>query len=155
MLVKMKEAFVVNSEFRSSQKYYNDQWFRESDQGVSLVGGRCKSCGISFFPPRNVCIRCLSEDVERFELGRKGNLFTYTKVYIPSKNFNPPYAIGYIDLPEGIRIFSQIKDWEKFDLKAGMEMELVIAPLWEGTEGLKIIGYQFRPMDKETDGGRR
>jgi uncharacterized OB-fold protein len=85
-------------------------------------------------------------------LNRKGKLFTYTKVDIPSKNFKPPYAIGYIDLPEGIRIFSQIKDWEKYDLKVGMEMELVIDTLWEDNEGTKIIGYKFRPMDKEPKG---
>jgi len=148
--MKTKEEFVVNSESRSSQKYYNDKWFGESDQGISLVGIKCKSCGISFFPPRNVCIRCLSEEIERFELNRKGKLFTYTKVYIPSKNFKRPYAIGYIDLPEGIRIFSQIKDWEKHDLKIGMEMELVIDTLWEDNEETKIIGYKFRPMNEET-----
>jgi hypothetical protein len=33
-----------------------------------------------------------------------------------------------------------------------MEMELVIDTLWEDNEGTKIIGYKFRPMDKEPKG---
>jgi uncharacterized OB-fold protein len=146
--MKVEEKLSSGSKYKSSEKYYNDKWFRESPQGVSLIGTKCKSCGMSFFPPKQICIRCHHEDVEEFELSKNGKLFTYTKVFIPSKHFNPPYVIGYIDLPEGIRIFSQVQDWEKCDLELGMEMEMTIDTLWESHDGTKIIGYKFRPVKK-------
>jgi uncharacterized OB-fold protein len=63
---------------------------------------------------------------------------------MPSEHFQPPYAIGWIELPEGIRIFSQIRGWQEHSLKIGMEMELAIEKLWD--EGEKeVIGYTFRP----------
>lgn len=136
----------ANTELPPAKRYYNDKWFRESVEGISLVGWKCKSCGMVFFPYKSICIRCYGGDVEEFELSKKGKLFTFTIVFIPSKNFRPPYAVGYVELPEGIRIFSQIKDWEKYDLKAEMEMEMIVDTLWENSDGTRIIGYKFKPI---------
>jgi len=141
-----EETLKTNAGSQPSKRYYNNKWFKESDSGISLVGGKCKLCGMNFFPHRNLCIRCHGGEVEEFELGKRGRLFTFTRVFIPSKNFGPPYVVGYIDLLEGIRIFSQIKDWEKVDLKIGMEMEMIVDTLWGTSDGTMIIGYKFVPI---------
>jgi uncharacterized OB-fold protein len=83
--------------------------------------------------------------MERLNLSRNGKLYSFTIVHMPSEHFQPPYAIGWIELPEGIRIFSQIRGWQEHSLKIGMEMELAIEKLWD--EGEKeVIGYTFRPI---------
>jgi uncharacterized OB-fold protein len=109
-----------------------------------LKGCKCKQCGKMIYPIRNVCLNCLSRDLERLDLSRKGKLYSFTIVHMPSEHFKPPYAIGWIDLPEGIRIFSQIRGWQENPLKIGMGMELAIEKLWDEDEK-EVIGYIFRP----------
>ena len=110
----------------------------------TLVGCKCKQCGQIFFPNREVCLNCSSRDLERANLGRKGKLYSFTIVHMPSEHFKPPYAVGWIELPEGIRIFSQIRRWQEHPLATGMDMELAIEKLWDEEEK-EIIGYIFRP----------
>jgi uncharacterized OB-fold protein len=118
-----------------------------SGEGV-LKGCRCKQCGEIIYPIRNVCLNCNNRDLERLDLSRKGKLYSFTIVHMPSEHFQPPYAIGWIELPEGIRIFSQIRGWEEHPLRTGMDMELSIEKLWDEEEK-EMIGYTFRPsMDK-------
>jgi uncharacterized OB-fold protein len=77
-------------------------------------------------------------------LSHKGKLYSYTIVHMPSEHFDPPYAVGWIELPEGIKIFSQIRGWQEHALTTGMEMTLYFEKLWD--EGEKeVIGYVFRP----------
>jgi uncharacterized OB-fold protein len=83
--------------------------------------------------------------MEEVKLGRRGKLYSYTIGHMPSLYFQPPYAIGYIDMPEGIKIFAPLKMMEEKPLRVGMEMEVVIEKLWQ--EGDKeVIGYRFRPV---------
>lgn len=110
----------------------------------TLVGCKCKQCGQIFFPNRELCLNCSSRDLERANLGRKGKLYSFTIVHMPSEHFKPPYAVGWIQLPEGIRIFSQIRRWQEHPLEIGMDMELAIEKLWDEEEK-EVIGYTFRP----------
>jgi uncharacterized OB-fold protein len=63
---------------------------------------------------------------------------------MPSEHFESPYAVGWIELPEGVRVFSQIRGWRERPLETGMEMELHFETLWE-EEKKEVIGYVFRP----------
>ena len=67
---------------------------------------------------------------------------------MPTDHYDPPFAIGWVEFPEGVRVFGQIKDWESQVLKIGMNMELVIDTLWE-EEDKEIIGYKFRPLSED------
>jgi len=60
--------------------------------------------------------------------------------------FDPPYAVGYIDLPEGVRIYSILTEADMKKLEIGMEMELVIEPIQKTSDGEEIIGYKFKPV---------
>lgn len=117
----------------------------EGPDGGRLLANRCKSCGQVFFPNVDFCFSCFGEDMEDIVLGRRGKLYTYTIGYMASMHFQPPYAIGYVDMPEGVRIFAPLKMMEGKPFKVGMEMEVVIEELWR--EGEKqVIGYRFRPL---------
>lgn len=114
-----------------------------------LVGCRCQQCGQIIFPCREACLNCSSQDMERLNLSQQGKLYSFSIVHMPSEHFKPPYAVGWIELPEGIRMFSQIRGWQEHPLKTGMDMELAIEKLWDEEEK-EVIGYIFRPsVDKE------
>ena len=119
--------------------------FAKKNNTLSLLGTRCNSCKQLFFPQRKTCINCFSEECEEVILSRKGKLYSYTISYMPVYHFTPPHAMGYIELPEGIRIFAPISDWKGKQLKIGMEMELIIDTLWEKDKN-EIIGYKFKPV---------
>jgi uncharacterized OB-fold protein len=119
--------------------------FVESPEGGILVANKCKSCGQVFFPKVNFCLSCLGEAMEELKLSRRGKLYTYTIGRMASMHFEPPYAIGYVDMPEGVRIFAPIDIVEAKPLKVGMDLEVYIDKLWQ--EGDKeVIGYKFRPV---------
>ena len=74
----------------------------ESGEKPCLFGSRCKACGQLSFPPRKVCSRCFSEEMENIPLSRNGKLYSYTIIEYPAPGLAGPYAIGYVDLPEGL-----------------------------------------------------
>lgn len=112
------------------------------DEGGSLFANRCNDCGKIFFPKRDHCLNCHSDDMEDFLLKGKGKLYTYTIVQMPAHKYSPPFALGWMEFPEGIRVMGQLKNWENKDLKIGMTVKLVTDVLWKEDEN-DIIGYKF------------
>jgi len=117
--------------------------FTEKIDG-NLVGFRCKTCNHVLPPLTTTCLYCYGEDLERLALSRRGKLYSYTIVYQPHKQFKVPFALGYIELPEGVRIFSPLKEREGKPFKVGMDMELVVEKLWDEGEN-EVIGPRFQP----------
>jgi uncharacterized OB-fold protein len=56
-----------------------------------------------------------------------------------------PFAIGFVDLPEGLRIFSPLKEREGKPFQVGMDMELVVEKLWDENQN-EVIGPKFQPI---------
>ena len=119
--------------------------FIESSEGSILLANRCKSCGQIFFPKAVFCLSCFSEDTEELKLSRRGKLYSYTIGYMPSMHFEPPYAIGYVDMPEGVRIFTPLKMVDGKPFSIGIDMEVVIEKLWQDNDN-EVIGYKFKPV---------
>ena len=119
--------------------------FRESGEGGTLLGNQCTSCRKIFFPKARICFECGHEDLAEVQLSRRGILYSYTIAHMPSLHFVPPYAVGYVDLPEEVRVFAPLVTSEQTPFAVGMEVELVIERLWE--EGDKeVIGYKFKSV---------
>jgi benzoylsuccinyl-CoA thiolase BbsA subunit len=116
-------------------------------ENPSLIGARCKKCKEVFFPKRFICPICFQENtLENIPLSNKGNLYTFCILERGPMGFDPPYAVGYIDLPEGVRIYSILAEADMKKLEIGMEMELVIGPIRKTSDGEEIIGYKFKPV---------
>ncbi len=111
----------------------------------NLLGSRCRSCGAHFFPVRQACSGCLSQELETVRFSTEGTLYTFSVVRQSTPDFEVPYILGYVDLPEGVRIMGQISGCEPEDLVLGMDMTLSLEPFGEDTEGDELIGYRFRP----------
>lgn len=115
---------------------------------LRLKGSKCRSCNKVFFPAVSRCLECLKTNLAEIPLSNTGRLYSYTTVHIPSKNFKPPYTIGYVELEEGVRMFGQIRLKEDQSLKIGLSIKMLIDYLWEEQDGKKIASYFFEPVNK-------
>jgi len=96
----------------------------------------------------------MSTDVDEALLSRRGKLYTYTinyyqppPPYIPPDSF-VPYANVVVELEkEKMKIQGQAAAGCDLDsLKVGMEMELVLEPLYKDAEGNEVIAWKFKPV---------
>ncbi|MDP2727676.1 MAG: Zn-ribbon domain-containing OB-fold protein, partial [Dehalococcoidia bacterium] len=123
----------------------NEKWFTQTPQGLALVGSRCRSCGRTYFPRKRVCPQCFQIDqMEDVALSRRGRLYTFTVAEAGPPGFNVPYAFGYVDLPEGVRVFSPLEG-DHDALAIGMELEMIMGQIRE-ENGVAVISYKFKPI---------
>jgi uncharacterized OB-fold protein len=116
----------------------------DGDQ-IHLIGSSCDSCGARAFPQRRVCAACRSANLRQVRLGRTGRLYTYAIVRQAPKEFSTPYIIGYVDLDEGVRVFTRLITSSERDLRLGMRMTLRAALLPGGGSSGDTVAYAFTP----------
>lgn len=124
----------------------------EGPETPTLFGSECNECGNVTFPQREFCPSCLSENVDRTELSRRGSLISYTVVNSGGQEgFETPYAFGFVELPEDVRLYSLLSDWEPKDkLEVGMEMEVVFDEIKKDSiTDEQLYGHKFRPLGGE------
>lgn len=128
-----------------------------ADGRGSLAGTRCPTCGAHFFPGRQVCARCLTEDLEPIAFSTTGTVYTYTVIHQAAPGFEVPLVLGYVDLPEGVRVLGQLVGVAPEEVRMGMEVTLVVQPFGKDEEGRTLLGYAFRPsvLRAEHQGGSR
>jgi len=91
-----------------------------------LMAAKCKKCGTMLLPPRPMCTKCFSSDLEWIELKNKGKLLTYTVIHVSSKQFESliPYAVGIVKLEDGPKLPGMIQDVEPEKISVGMSLEV-------------------------------
>lgn len=80
-----------------------------------LMGSRCLETGEVFVPPRAMCPRTYSTNMEWVELSGRARLLTFTTVHIGTTAMvqagydrQHPYCTGIVELAEGPRFSAQI-----------------------------------------------
>lgn len=124
---------------------FREGLFKKESNKSFLIGNRCEICGQIFFPSKPFCFNCFNKKMQTIKFVPKGKLYSFTTVYMSSVHFEAPYTVGWIDLTEGVRIFTPIKVSEGQSLEIDMEMELVIDELWQEEEK-SVVGYKFSPV---------
>jgi benzoylsuccinyl-CoA thiolase BbsA subunit len=120
-----------------------DDWSRST-----LKGSRCQRCGSVDFPRALYCKGCLSSDLKEIQLSRDGVLYSFSYARVCAKGFTPPYVFGYVDLPDGIRIYSQLEPADPAKFRSGMDVELTMGQIRQEKDGTEIWGYKFQPKEK-------
>lgn len=115
------------------------------DGSGRLLGSRCRTCGAHFFPIREACSGCLGTDLDKVRFSTTGTLYTFSVVRQSTPAFEVPYVLGYVDLPEGVRIMSQISGCDPEEVTIGMGLELAVEPFGASEDGTPLLGYRFRP----------
>jgi len=75
-----------------------------------LITTRCADCGAWSFPPRDPCRHCWSRAVRWTPLRPQGVLYSFTRVHVAPEAFrqDAPYAIGLVDLVDGVRLMCRL-----------------------------------------------
>jgi uncharacterized OB-fold protein len=131
-------------------RFIEEGWFKKFAEGMVLVGSRCEACKKVFFPKKEVCPDCFEGELKEIPLSKRGKLHSYTISFMSLPGMKIPYAVGFIELPEGIKLFSILTDCKPYErvLKVDMEMEMVIEKIKQDESGNEILGYKFRPVNK-------
>lgn len=119
----------------------------DADGEPMLVGGRCPDCGCVTWGIRSRCPRCWSTaPMQETALSRRGALYTMTTVLRMPAGYRGPYSVGYVDLPEGVRVFGRILWPAESRWTPGAAVKLVAERIAvdDGTEPLTVPG--FRPV---------
>lgn len=133
-----------------------DGWYTMNMDEPHLIGSQCQQCGTYFFPKTsNFCKNpsCQGTEFDDVELSRTGKVWSYTNAsYQPPKPFvapDPfvPYAIAAVQLEkEQMVVLGQVVAGTGCeDLKVGMDMELVLEPLHEDEEDIKVA-WKWKPV---------
>ncbi len=121
------------------------RYFREIPQRYRLEAAKCSKCGSVSFPPRLVCPNCKGRAFEPISLRDEGSLVTFTVVRVASEKFarETPFAVGIVELNDGVRITAQIADPEIDELDLGRKVKLVFRRIQEdGKAGILCYGYK-------------
>lgn len=94
----------------------------------------CKACGRSTFPPKPVCPHCWSPDVQWSELSTRGTLYSWTRVHAAPAAFGAeaPYAVGIVDLSDGVRLACRLVEDGARALRIGQAVDMVVLRYQDG-----------------------
>ena len=130
--------------------------FTWPDAPVRLLGSRCGECGTTVFPPQDGCPRCGAQGMAVVELASHGTLWTWTSQdFLPKHPYAGPeseadfggYLVGYVELPDGVRVVTRLLDVDRADVRIGMPMELCLFPFTTDADGTEVVAYGFRPSE--------
>lgn len=121
------------------------RYAREIPQRYRLEGAKCTTCGHVSFPPRIVCPECKKRKFETIVLKDKGKLLTFTVIRVAAEKFSKetPFAVGVVELDDGVKITTQLADVDVDKLEAGQRVRIVFRRIQEdGKAGIICYGYK-------------
>jgi uncharacterized OB-fold protein len=112
-----------------------------ADGRAVLIGGHCRDCGNETFPRTPVCSACMSEIIDPAPMPRAGTLYAFSTVHVAAKKWKKPMCIGYVDLPNGARVFTHLEG----DLAIGDRVEVGMGIVGEDENG-PLESFVFRKV---------
>jgi uncharacterized OB-fold protein len=126
----------------------------ETGAGPRLLGSKCGGCGAAYFPRDSVCHNpeCDAPAMADVRFGPTGRLWSCAV-----QNYQPPapviteepyspYAMGMVDLDDGLRVMSRIDVDDPMSVQVGGEVELVVGKIGVDDAGNEIVTWMFRPV---------
>ena len=88
---------------------------------------RCVDCGQFRYPASPLCRECLSSQFTWVKSKGRGTVFSYIiyhQAFHKSFQDEIPYAVAVVDLEEGVRIISRIRNCPVDSISIGMEVSV-------------------------------
>jgi hypothetical protein len=108
-----------------------EEGFWEAVKQKRLVFQRCKECGEFLHPPRPMCHKCHSYDLEWVESTGKGKIYSwvvFTREVHPL--YRVPFEVVLVEMEEkGVRFISNMAEGKPEDLYFGMPVEVVFVDI--------------------------
>jgi uncharacterized OB-fold protein len=90
-----------------------------------LLIQRCTGCGTLRHPWLPGCNACGGPDWDTVEASGEGTVYSYVVMHHPPfPAFDPPYAVGLIELAEGVRIVSNVVGVPYDKVRIGLPVRL-------------------------------
>jgi uncharacterized OB-fold protein len=114
---------------------------------IEFTGSQCAKCKNIVFPRKRVCPRCLTDGMEEVKLPREGKVFSLATLHNGSPDdFIIPYTNGYVELPNGLRVFGLIEEGEHGEM-AEVGTSVSLSEIRKNERGQLL--YIFRPSGKK------
>lgn len=134
-----------NSQFTATEYY---QYLSEG----KLMGSRCTDNGNVYVPPRAMCPKSYSTNMEWVEVSGKGKLRAFTVITIgptamveAGYSIKEPYCTGIVELEEGPSVSGQIMGVDvgnPASIKIGMPLKATFIKRGEGEEEKTYLGFE-------------
>ncbi|MFF3496485.1 bifunctional MaoC family dehydratase N-terminal/OB-fold nucleic acid binding domain-containing protein [Streptomyces sp. NPDC002795] len=90
-----------------------------------LLIQRCRACEALRFPWLPGCNTCGGQEWDTVEASGEGTVYSYVVMHHPPfPAFDPPYAVGLIELAEGVRMVSNVVGVPSDKVRIGMPVRL-------------------------------
>ena len=106
--------------------------FWEAARQGRLVLQHCRRCDRLQHYPRPHCVACLDDDLDWVEASGRGTVYSVTVVHRamhPAYVARVPYAHAIVELAEGPRLTTVMTGCEPGDVRVGMPVRAVFAPV--------------------------
>lgn len=113
-----------------------------------LIGARCNECGALAFPRVSVCSTCMSESFADEPMPERGTLYSWTAVHVGQPRMHKPITLGYVDLENGVRVFSHLSANER-QLAIDQPVRLAVGQVGMEADGRPIETFVFMPAGDE------
>jgi uncharacterized OB-fold protein len=127
-----------------ANRLLSGDFMRPCGDGIELIGQRCQDCGKTLFPKTGVCPSCRSENVHDQALAQVGTLYSWSVVHVAPKEWRTPYTIGYVDLPDNVRVFAHIGA-DPQQLRCDMPVKVAAADIGLDENNQPRPFFQFLP----------
>ncbi len=117
--------------------------FWEGVRQRRLLIQRCTACGTLRHPWLPGCTACGGLDWDTVEASGEGTVYSYVVMHHPPfPAFDPPYAVGLIELAEGVRMISNVVGVPYDKVRIGLPVRLefreydeeLVLPVWRAQE---------------------
>jgi uncharacterized OB-fold protein len=135
------------------ERSFSDISYEQYLNEERLMGSRCKECGSLFVPPRSICVKCYSSDMEWVEMKGEGRLAAFTCIsvgppFMIAEGYDRkhPYCSGVVELEEGARVDARIEGVDASkpeDIRVGMPLRAKF--LHKGEEESRETFLAFQP----------
>ena len=136
-------------EFPISNRYTfglaGERFFRAIKDEGRILGTRCAHCERTYVPASLFCERCMRALDEWVDVGTRGEVHTYTLLYVDpeGKPRETPEIVALIRLGDG-GLIHRLGEVDPEELSIGMAVEAVFKPASE-REGSILDITHFRP----------
>lgn len=104
---------------------------------AALVGSQCAECAVTVYPADGACPRC-GLSTSPVTLSTVGTLWTWTvqryapksPPYVPPPEGFRPFAVGYVELPERVRVAAVLDAADLSEIRIGAPVRI------EATDGV-------------------
>ncbi|MBX6391264.1 MAG: OB-fold domain-containing protein [Frankia sp.] len=118
----------------------DDAFFWEAVRAGRLVARECSACGRIAHPPAPMCAACGGGEWVERELSGRGTVHSWIVSRHPSQPDDAPRIVVLVDLAEGVRLVSNLREIDPADVRNGM----AVTVFFDEVDGCWLP--QFRPQ---------